>query len=519
MTNPTSGAYNQSQSAYSAPADLIAAIDMGSNSFHMVIAQVSHNEIRPLEKLGEKVQLAAGLDHRSFLDDASQHRALACLERFAQRLKGMSKKSVLVVGTNALREARNSKTFLRKAEKVLGHKVSIISGREEARLIYLGVAHSLADDRDNRLVIDIGGGSTELIIGQRFETKELESLHMGCVSYRDKYFSDGKITPVQMARAVVEASREMLSIRSRYRQVGWHHCVGSSGSIKAVAQVLIDNQWSQSDAITMDGLQRLHTEVIRLGNIRQLTKLGVRKDRLSIFPSGLAILLAAFDALKIQEMEFCDGALREGLLYDMIGRNEHEDVRERTINSLHERYFVDREHANAVAATADMLWREIAPTWPALGGETREQLRFAALLHEVGLAISHSQFHKHGGYLIRYSDLAGFSRQAQTAIAVLVRFHRRKINDVLFSECCTEDCETLKTLTVLLRIAVVLQRSRNGKLPEDLKVMAGPKSLQLEFTPGWLKDRSLILAELEAEQNYLGKFGYQLTFKDRATAD
>ncbi len=513
MTNPTAGAENQS--TYTAPADLIAAIDMGSNSFHMVVAQVFHNEIRALEKLGEKVQLAAGLDHRSYLDEASQHRALACLERFAQRLNGMSKNSVLVVGTNALRVAKNAKTFMRKAEKVLGHKVSIISGREEARLIYLGVAHSLADDSDNRLVIDIGGGSTEFIIGQRFETKELESLHMGCVSYRDKYFSDGKITAVQMARAVVEASRELLSIRTRYRQVGWLHCVGSSGSIKAIAQVLIDNQWSQGDAITMEGLNKLHAEVVRLGSIRQLTKLGVRKDRQSIFPSGLAILLAAFDVLKIQEMDFCDGALREGLLYDMIGRNEHEDVRERTINSLQERYFVDREHAKAVASTADLLWREITPDWPALGEEARNQLRWASLLHEIGLAISHSQFHKHGAYLIRYSDLAGFTRQAQTAIAVLVRFHRRKFNETLFNEYCNEDCDLLKPLTILLRIAVVLQRPRNGEVPEELKINAGPKELQLEFAPGWLKERSLILAELEAEQGYLSKFGYQLTFRDR----
>ncbi|OZG74644.1 exopolyphosphatase [Hahella sp. CCB-MM4] len=511
MTNPTAAAENQPTST--AQSDLIAAIDMGSNSFHMVVAQLVHNEIRPLEKLGEKVQLAAGLDGRHFLDDASQHRALACLERFAQRLQGMSDKSVLVVGTNALRVAKNTKSFLRKAEKVLGHKVSIISGREEARLIYLGVAHSLADDADNRLVIDIGGGSTEFIIGQRFETRELESLHMGCVSYRDKYFSDGKISSVQMARAVVEASRELLSIRNRYRKVGWHHCVGSSGSIKTIAQVLIANQWSKGDAITMEGLTKLHSEVVRLGSISRLTKLGVRKDRLSIFPSGLAILLAAFDVLKIEEMEFCDGALREGLLYDMIGRNQHEDVRERTINSLQERYFVDRDHARAVANTADLLWQALHSSLE-LSEDHRDLLRWASELHEIGLAISHSQFHKHGAYLVRYSDLAGFSRQSQFAMAVMVRFHRRKINDVVFSEYCTEDAETLKPLSVLIRLAVVLQRTRSGEVPEGLTAQGSRKNLHLQFPKNWLKDRSLILAELEAEQGYLNKFGLKLTFDD-----
>ncbi|WP_020409959.1 exopolyphosphatase [Hahella ganghwensis] len=514
MTNPTTAVENQSSTI--AQSDLIAAIDMGSNSFHMVVAQLVHNEIRPLEKLGEKVQLAAGLDHRHFLDEASQHRALACLERFAQRLQGMSDKSVLVVGTNALRVAKNAKTFLRKAEKLLGHKVSIISGREEARLIYLGVAHSLADDADNRLVIDIGGGSTEFIIGQRFETRELESLHMGCVSFRDKYFSDGKITSVQMARAVVEASRELLSIRSRYRKVGWHHCVGSSGSIKAIAQVLIANEWSKGDAITMEGLNKLHSEVVRLGSISRLAKLGVRKDRLSIFPSGLAILLAAFDVLKINEMEFCDGALREGLLYDMIGRNQHEDVRERTINSLQERYLADRDHAMAVADTADILWQASKEPLE-LEDDQRELLRWASQLHEVGLAISHSQFHKHGAYLIRYSDLAGFSRQSQFAMAVLVRFHRRKINDALFSEYCTEEAETLKPLAILLRLAVVLQRPRNGETPNGLTASGNNKQLHLQFPANWLQDRSLILAELESEQAYLSKFGFKLTFDDSSS--
>ncbi|WP_206617991.1 exopolyphosphatase [Hahella sp. KA22] len=493
--------------------ELIAAIDMGSNSFHMVVAQLVHNEIRPLEKLGEKVQLAAGLDARNFLDEASQHRALACLERFAQRISGMPRGAVQIVGTNALRVAKNARAFIRRAEKLIGHPISVISGREEARLIYLGVAHSLSDDADNRLVIDIGGGSTEFIIGQRFETKELESLHMGCVSYRDRFFGDGKITQLQFARAFVEASRELLNIRNRYRSVGWHHCVGSSGSIKAIEQVLTHNQWGMHK-ITPDGLVKLKDEVVRLGKISQLTKLGVRKDRLSIFPAGLAILMAAFDVLQIEEMEFCDGALREGLLYDMIGRIHHEDVRERTINSLQERYHIDREHAAAVEGTAVALWKQLAEQWKLPNEELTELLRWASRLHEVGLAISHTQFHKHGAYLIRYSDLAGFSRQTQQSLAMLIRVHRRKILDTVFDEYALEDADPLKQLAVALRLAVVLQHSRNCEVLDSVKVKANKRSLTLIFPKDWLQSRPLTSADLEAEKGLLTKFGIDMEFRE-----
>ena len=260
-----------------ASSEVLAAIDMGSNSFHMVVARLVHGEIRTLEKMGEKVQLGAGLDQYNRLTEDAQERALACLGRFAQRLKGMPPEAVQIVGTNALRVARNAHQFMARAEEALGYPVEIIAGREEARLIYLGVSHTLSDDIGRRLVIDIGGGSTEFIIGQRFEPQELESLHMGCVSFRNRYFPDGKITRRQMDKAVTHAEQELLNIRQHYRSVGWQSAVGSSGSIKAIASVLATLKITDG-TITLAAMQELRKRLVDMGKTEKLGDLGVRSD-------------------------------------------------------------------------------------------------------------------------------------------------------------------------------------------------------------------------------------------------
>lgn len=490
--------------------ELLAAIDLGSNSFHMVIARVVQGEIRPIEKLGEKVQLASGVDRLGYLNEAAQQRALECLERFAQRISGMPQHTVQIVGTNALREARNAMDFIRKAEQVIGYPIEVISGREEARLIYLGVSHTLADDAGRRLVVDIGGGSTEFIIGERFEARALESMHMGCVSYRDRFFPDGRIGRAQFDRAVTQAAMELQVIQRQFHSLGWSSCVGSSGTIKAVEQVLVNNALSV-EGITQEGLRELKQRVLDLGHCELLEKLGVRKDRVNIFPSGLAILVAIFEVLRIQRMAFCDGALREGVLYDMLGRSQHENVRERTINAMAERYHVDRQHAEAVEATALHALRQVAWDWGLQAPIYADLLRWACRLHEVGLAISHSQFHKHGAYLIQYSDLAGFTRQAQQALAVLVRGHRRKFSDSIFAEFPSDKAEPLKHLCILLRLAVLLQHTRSGEVP-DFEMRVSKKRIKLQFAPDWLAQRPLTRADLEEEAEYLEKAGFQLTF-------
>lgn len=506
MTDP-----NASQSQ-----DLLAAIDMGSNSFHMVVARRVHGEIRTLEKMGEKVQLAAGLDSRNRLTREAQDRALACLRRFAQRLEGMPPEAVQVVGTNALRVARNAQEFIDRAQAVLGHPVEIIAGREEARLIYLGVSHTLADDAGRRLVIDIGGGSTEFIVGERFEAKVLESLHMGCVSFRNRYFGDGKITKKQLDRAITHGRQELLNIRHNLRAIGWDSAVGSSGSVKAISGALVHLGLTDG-AITQAGMNELRLRLVDAGETGKLDALGIREDRQSIFPSGFAILMAAFESLDIDSMTFADGALREGLLYDIVGRIDHEDVRDRTISALQERYYVDRKHAEAVEGTVMHACEQAAKNW-SLTPHDIELIRWAARLHEIGLTIAHNQYHKHGAYLLQFSDLPGFSQQSQRDLATLVRAHRRKFANSIFEPLEEEDAERLRKMAVLLRLAVILQHPRNPNDPPRFSLAAGKNSLHVSFPPHWLAERPLTLADLENERDYLTKQNINLTFGDAPPA-
>lgn len=494
--------------------ELLAAIDMGSNSFHMVVARQVHGEIRTLEKMGEKVQLGAGLDEHNNLTEEAQQRGLDCLRRFAQRLSGMPQEAVQIVGTNALRVARNANDFIARAEEVLGYPVEIIAGREEARLIYLGVSHTLSDDTGRRLVIDIGGGSTEFIIGERFETQALESLHMGCVSFRNRYFPEGKISRRLMDQAVTHASQELLNIRSRYRALGWHSAVGSSGSIKAVASVLATLRITDG-SIDLKSMRELRRRLIDMGHVRRLSDLGVRTDRQSIFPAGFAILLAAFESLGMESMTYADGALREGLLYDILGRIQHEDVRERTITALQERYHLDHRHGESVETSSLALWQSVCRDWDVDTVADEELLRWAARLHEIGLTISHSQYHKHGAYLLRYSDLPGFTQQFQLELATLVRAHRRKFSTSIFDGFPSADANRLKRLAVLLRLGVLLQHARNYEAPPDIKAQAAGNKLTLTFDEDWLGDRPLTLADFENEREYIARQGFALEIQTR----
>lgn len=501
-------ATSSAEKAAPAP-NMLAAIDMGSNSFHMVVARLVHGEIRTMEKMGEKVQLGDGLDSDNCLTEDAQERGLACLRRFAQRLNGTPAEGVQIVGTNALRMARNADQFITRAEEVLGYPVEIIAGIEEARLIYLGVSHTLSDDAGRRLVIDIGGGSTELIIGERFEPQELESLHMGCVSFRNRYFADGRITRKQMDNAIMHAEQELLSIKRRFRSVGWQSSVGASGSIKAISHVLAALKITDG-TITWSAMDELRKRLVDMGSVEKLGDLGLRPDRQNIFPGGFAILMGAFQSLNIQDMTFTEGALREGLLYGIAGRIQHEDVRERSISALLERYHVEQRHSAAVEATAIAAWEQIAAPWGLDTVADEEVLRWACQLHEIGLAISHSQYHKHGAYLLRYSDMAGFTQQAQRELAILVRGHRRKFSASIFEGTDPADLSRLRHLCILVRLAVLIQHSRNLEPAPAFTLEPRDKGLLMTFPAGWFDERPLTLADLRNEQEYLAKQNFVL---------
>lgn len=490
---------------------LIAAIDLGSNSFHMVLAKTDHGEIRILERLGDKVQLAAGINEERLLSEEAMQRGLDCLRRFAQLTASLPEGAVRVVGTNALREARNRSEFIHRAEEILGHPVEVISGREEARLIYLGVSHSIADTPGKRLVTDIGGGSTEFIIGQRFEPLLRESLQMGCVSFTQRFFKDGKITPARYAQAYTAARLEIMGIEHALRRLGWEDAVGASGTIKAIG-LAIQAAGLGSGEVNAEGMAWLKRKMFKAGEAEKLDLEGIKPDRRAIFPAGMAILEAIFDACDIQRMSHSEGALREGVLYDLLGRHQHEDVRERTLSSLMERYHVDLEQAARVESKALSALDKVAKDWELEDDWHRELLSWAAKVHEVGLDIAHYQYHKHGAYLVEHSDLSGFSRQDQQMLALLVRGHRRNIPRDKLAEFGAEGIK-LTRLCVLLRFAILFHHIRGTQEMPSVELKAAEQSLEIQFPDGWLENNPLTQADFIQEAEWLKRIGIELSVR------
>ncbi|MCX4245270.1 exopolyphosphatase [Paraliomyxa miuraensis] len=492
------------------PSELVA-IDLGSNSFHMVIARVVGGQLDVVDRMRERVKLAAGLDANKHLTEEAQRRALECLERFAQRLRPLPHARVRAVGTNTLRRARNAREFLGRARTALGHPIEVISGREEARIVYLGVAHDLSDDAGRRLVIDIGGGSTEAILGERFEARRTESLHMGCVSHTAAFFGDGRLRRDGFREAITEAQVELEPIKRDFRRLGWVSAVGSSGTILAIDSILRTNSWGWSEGITYAGLKALREAMIEQGRLDRLTIAGLTEERASVLPGGLAILMAAFKSLRIDRMTAATGALREGLLYDTLGRIQHEDVRDRTIERLSERYGIDRDQALRVQQTARACLTQVAHAWSLHHPEYGMLLDWAARLHEIGLIVSFSGFHTHGAYLLTHSDMPGFSRDQQAYLAALVAAHRRRPKPERVEALRAAGGEVALRLAALLRLAATLNRARDPTQLPPLQLTAAGPVLELRLPGGWLDGHPMTAADLRQQQQYLAMAGFHLT--------
>ncbi len=493
------------------PPELVAAIDLGSNSFHMIVARMKDGQLQIIDRLKEMVRLGAGLKDDKTLDEETRARALGCLERFGQRLRSMPEGSVRAVGTNTLRQVRSEEGFLLAAEQALGHPVEIIAGREEARLVYLGVSHGLAASDARRLVVDIGGGSTELIIGEGFEPMQRESLHMGCVSISRAHFADGHITRENMDRARITCRLEVRPVEAGYRAVGWQLAVGSSGTIRSIRDVVTAAGWS-AGVITQASLKQLRESMLKAGTVKELKLDGLSDERRPVFSGGVAVLSGVFEALGIEQMSVSDEALREGLLYDLLGRITHADIRDRTVSMVSTRWGIDTEHAGRVENTALQLLRTVAGPWQLPEEDFGAMLAWAARLHEAGLALSHSQYQKHGAYMLEHSDLSGFSGPEQRILAALVRGHRRKLRranfDALPGPCATPAFR----LCVLLRLAVLFHRSRDDRQLPNLQLQAAKTDLSLSFPSGWLDAHPLTRAELEREAGYLQTAGLGFSF-------
>ncbi len=490
--------------------DAIAAVDLGSNSFHMKVARVVDGELHVVDRLREMVRLGAGLREDKRLSFDAQARALACLQLFGQRLRGMPPGTVRAAGTNTLRQARNAEAFLLAGEQILGHPIEIISGLEEARLIYLGAAHGIGASSERRLVVDIGGGSTELIVGEGFTPHQRESLHMGCVSMSQSYFPDGEITPRQMEMAEMAARLEMRPIQSAFRAAGWQSAVGCSGSIRSIRDVVCASGWSDA-GITLSSLLKLRKALLKAGSVGKIEVEGLKEERLPVFPGGVAVLLGVFQALGIEQMGISDQAMREGLLYDLLGRFQHEDVRARTVEALSKRCAVDTDQAERVRATATRFLDEVSESWDLDDPQYLDMLSWAVQLHEIGLSISHTQYHKHGAYFIEHSDLSGFSLQEQATLAALVRGHRRKFPKAVFNAVPEVSAAPAKRLCILLRLAVLLHRDRqSAKHLPPIRLEAGRNRLDVQFPDGWLDSNPLTQADLEMEQAYLKDAAFEL---------
>ncbi|MCC8995536.1 MAG: exopolyphosphatase [Nitrosomonas sp.] len=489
-----------------------AAVDLGSNSFHMIVANFTDGHLQIIDRMKEMVRLASGLNAKKDLSEESIQISLECLQRFGQRIKEIPSTNVRAVGTNTLRLARNKELFLSKAYEALGHPIEIIAGREEARLIYSGVAHSSYDETSKRLVIDIGGGSTELIIGKGYDTIKTESLHMGCVNVGQQFFEDGKIKPKRMRKAILSAMQELESISSAYKNTGWDYVLGSSGTILAIRDVVQSQGWCDS-GITASALTRLSEVLIAIGDSEMLSFDGLSDRRKPVFASGIAILSAIFEALEIDKMNVSDGALREGLLYDLIGRTHNEDIRDQTIAAVTQRYNIDSEQAIRVKNTAKALFDQVKVNWQLNDNNDLKILEWGAMLHEIGLSVAHYQYHKHGAYLTANSDLAGFSQQDQKKLAMLVRSHRRKFPLEELQIINASIRPSLTKLCVLLRLAVVLHRGRSGYDFPEIHVGMDKGNIRLIFPTNWLEQHPLTLLDLNTEQSYLQAAGIILDFQ------
>jgi len=489
----------------------LAAIDLGSNSFHMIVGRLQNSQLQIIDRLREPVRLAEGLTRQHTLETDVARRALECLQRFGQRLRDMPADSVRAVGTNTLRRAHAASGFLDQAEAALGHTIEIISGIEEARLVHLGVTHSLADPGGRQLVVDIGGGSTEVIIGEGFQPIQLESLYMGCVSMSQRFFANGKIEKSAMKEAILAARLELQASKQRFKRIGWTMATGSSGTIRTVRDVVLEAGWSDN-GITPESLKKLRSALTEFGRADKISFSAVNEDRKPVFAGGVAILSAVFHALKIDRMLHSTGALREGLLYDLLGRLQHQDIREATVQSLIQRYHTDTEQALRVEETALGIAEQVALNWQLPEPYTTKWLHWAALVHEIGLVVAHSQYHKHGAYLLAYSDLPGFSLSDQRFLSVLVRCHRRKFRPAIIEALPAEVRDYAVKLCVILRLSVLLHRSRSHKPAPDIQVTVTDKHVNLGFPEDWLDEHALTRADLKSERKRLSAFDIALDY-------
>jgi exopolyphosphatase / guanosine-5'-triphosphate,3'-diphosphate pyrophosphatase len=498
---------------------VLAAVDLGSNSFRMEIGRVVGSQIYTLDSIREPVRLASGLTKEKLLGREAFQRGLTVVDRFGERLRGFAPRDVRAVATNTLRVARNAKDFLAEAERKLGFPIEVIAGREEARLIYFGVAHLQEPGDGRRLLVDIGGGSTELIVGAGYRPEIMESVYVGCVGYSMRYFPGELCTKAAFREAELSARHQFEVVSKTLRRKGWTEAIGSSGTARALADILEENGFSDH-GITAAGLDELKAAMIRATRTSDLRLAGLKQDRIPVLPGGLSIMTAAFAELAIERMTVSDGGLRTGVLYDLLGRTRHEDMRDTTVREFMQRYGVDEAQAQRVAQLAAQFWYSLSEERPSdlqeKGGAdgTDRVLSWAAQLHEIGLSISHNGYHKHSAYILSNADMPGFSRKEQTTLAMLVLGHTGKLAKMKDYLEADDDWRPL----VCLRLAAVVFRSRIDAPVPKLTLRQDKWRLMMEVPVKWLEANPLTEYDLRQEIDELAKFGIALEISTTASA-
>jgi exopolyphosphatase / guanosine-5'-triphosphate,3'-diphosphate pyrophosphatase len=478
------------------PGGLLAAVDMGSNSFRLEIGQLPGGRYRRIDYLKETVRLGAGLDANGMLTEEAAQRGLACLRHFAQRLNGFEAGQIRAVATQTLREARNRDAFLLRAQEALGHSIEVISGREEARLIYAGVAHLQPGD-ERRLVIDIGGRSTELILGQGRTPLIAESFGVGCVGLSMRFFDGGRLSEAAFRAAQVAAGAELEEALQPFAPVHWTTALGSSGTAGAVSQLLAASGITDG-RITPAGLRWCIERCIAAGRADRIEMPGLKPERRAVLPGGLAILYTLAAHFDIRALWPAKGALRQGVIVDLherllaLQRQRPRDMRDATVAELQHRFGVEAGQAERVSGVAMALFDGVMPD---ADTDSRRELAWACALHEVGLMVSHHDHHRHSAYLLAHVDAPGFSQSQQRRIADLVLAHRgglRKVEPQLASE-------TFAWQVLCLRLAVIKCHARGEVDARALSLRAAGREAQLVHSAAWGQSHPRTLFLLQEE--------------------
>ncbi|MFZ7259605.1 exopolyphosphatase [Avibacterium avium] len=492
----------------------IAAIDLGSNSFHMIIARIINGSIQVLSRLKQKVQLAEGLDENNVLSQEAIQRGVNCLALFAERLQGFPAENVNVVGTFTLRTAVNNEAFLRQAEQVFPYPINIISGQMEAKTIYAGVSHT-QPETGRKFVVDIGGGSTEMIIGDDFHPLIAESRHMGCVSFAKKFFPQGEISAENFQRAEQSAVNKIEDLAFEYRKLGWQSVLGSSGTIKTVYQVIAANL-DPNGIITAARLAQLSEKVLQVSHFDDLHLEGLNEDRADVFVPGLAILSAVFEVFGIEQMRYSDGALREGVMYSLEKNFQVSNIRQRTALALAEQFNLDMAQSERVYQSAQRLAAQYS-AWQKsqLQDEMVDILLWAARLHEVGIVINHKGLQKHSAYILQNMELPGFDKEQQRLLTTLVRYQINNIKQADFTKFSRYAEQDILALVRLLRLAILLNKSRQATVWSEkisLKIDRTLAQWTIQFEPSYLAHNPLVRNDLIAENKLLKELDLGLTF-------